>query len=270
MKRRQLLIAALLFSLLMVTALLTVGYSAIATEMKAENPPSSAVLAKTPPRVNRAIKRALPNTPIHSIRPSGIPGLFEIVAGKNLFYIDSSGRHLVFGEIYDLESATNITAERFGSMKQVPTISWGDLPMDAAVHYGRSVDGLKLAVFSDPDCPYCRKLTRALQQVDDIEVSEIMFPVTALHSEARSKAAAILCADDPASALGAAVSGRAVDTPDSDACVQEASKKVDRAVAFGRKHGINGTPTLIAPDGRVHSGFMPPEKIKSWLKEEQP
>jgi len=41
--------------------------------------------------VKQAVEQALPNTPIDSIRPTGIPGLFEVVAGRNLFYTSASG-----------------------------------------------------------------------------------------------------------------------------------------------------------------------------------
>jgi len=122
--------------------------------------------------------------------------------------------------------------------------------MDAAIHYG---DGdLRLAVFSDPECPYCRWLTAALRRTKGIAVSEIMFPIPALHPQAREKAANIT--EDPAPA---------------EECLRVAHDKISVAMEFGHRHGIQATPTLVAPDGRVHTGFMPPDEIKSWLMEEK-
>ena len=256
MKRHSFLVA------LLAAVLATAGSFAVIRSAGAETkeePLSSVVIpGKTFPRISQAVKQAvgqaLPNTPIDSIRPTGIPGLFEVVAGRNLFYTGASGRYLVFGEIYDLKTATNITAERFQDLRQAADeqrrISWADLPMDAAIHYG---DGdLRLAVFSDPECPYCRRLTEALRQTKGIAVSEIMFPIPALHPQAMEKAAGMLCAEDPA-----------------EKCLQAAHDKISVAMAFGRRHGIQATPTLVAPDGRVHTGFMPPDEIKSWLMEEK-
>ena len=39
----------------------------------------------------------------------------------------------------------------------------------------------------------------------------------------------------------------------------------ETAMAFGRKYGIQGTPTLVAPDGRVHHGYLPIEQLRDWL-----
>ena len=40
---------------------------------------------------------------------------------------------------------------------------------------------------------------------------------------------------------------------------------VDRNVALGERLGINGTPTLIAADGRVLPGAAGKEQLEAWL-----
>jgi thiol:disulfide interchange protein DsbC len=40
---------------------------------------------------------------------------------------------------------------------------------------------------------------------------------------------------------------------------------VDRNVALGERLGINGTPTLIAADGRMLPGAASKEQIEAWL-----
>ena len=132
--------------------------------------------------------------------------------------------------------------------------------MDAAIHYGKG--DLRLAVFSDPDCPYCRRLTKVLRQAEGIAVSEIMFPVPALHPEAKKKAAAQLCAEQ------ATARPASKEKETAKECLQTAHTRISEAMKFGQQHGIYATPTLIAPDGRVHAGFMPLDEIKSWLKED--
>lgn len=210
-----------------------------------------------------AVRRALPGTPIESVRPSPIPGLVEIVAGANLLYADTSGRWLVIGHLYDLDTATDVTAERTAAM--VPRMVWEDLPLDAAVRYGSGNQAL--AVFSDPDCPWCRKLHAELRALDGIEVHEIMYPLPALHPDAKAKAIAILCAADPAAALDRVMGGApAPDGRGDPRCAARARAAVERAVAYGERVSIRGTPTLVAPDGRTRAGYLPAGEIAAWLR----
>lgn len=213
--------------------------------------------------VEQAVRQAMPSTKIDSVALAPIPGLVEIVAGQNVLYADTSGRWLVVGHLYDLKTARDVTAER---KAQITRIDWQALPLEAAVHYGTGP--LKLAVFSDPDCPWCRKLHEALQNAEGIEVWEIMFPVPALHPTARDKAVAILCQAQPAAALAQVMAGQAMDSEPSPAeCIEQAQRHIDQAMAFGRAHGIQGTPTLIAADGRVHNGYVPVDQLKAWLEQ---
>lgn len=213
--------------------------------------------------IEQAVRQAMPSTSIDAIAPSPIPGLVEVVAGRNILYADISGRWLVVGHLYDLTTARDVTAER---KAQLARLDWKALPFDAAVHYGEGP--LRLAVFSDPDCPWCRKLHQALRQAEGIEVWEIMFPVPALHPEARDKAVAILCDAQSADALMRVMDGTAKDSePPAADCTERARGLVDQAMAFGRAHGIQGTPTLVAPDGRVHNGYLPKDQLRTWLEQ---
>ena len=211
--------------------------------------------------IEQAVRQAMPSTRIDAIAPAPIPGLVEVVAGQNVLYADTSGRWLVVGHLYDLKTARDVTAER---KAQLARIEWQALPLDAAVHYGEGP--LKLAIFSDPECPWCRKLHEALQHAEGIEVWEIMFPVAALHPTARDTAVAILCQAQPAEALTRVMTGQAMDSEPAPAeCIEQAQQHIDQAMAFGRAHGIQGTPTLIATDGRVRNGFLPLDQLKAWL-----
>ena len=210
-----------------------------------------------------AVRRALPGTTIESVRPSPIPGLVEVVAGANLLYADTTGRWLVIGHLYDLDTATDVTAERIAAT--APKLAWEDLPLDAAVRYGAGE--LELAVFSDPDCPWCRKLHPELRALDGVVVHEIMYPLPALHPDAKAKAVAILCSGNPPEALDRVMRGEAAPADAEHAgCAARSSAAVERAMAYGERVAVRGTPTLVAPDGRTLSGYVPAGKLEAWLR----
>lgn len=240
---------------LLISLLVTLvsGFSLVAA---AEPTPDFAV-------IEQAVRQAMPSTKIDAIAPSPIPGLVEVVAGQNILYADTSGRWLMVGHLYDLETAQDVTADR---KAQLSRLDWNSLPLEAAVHYGEGP--LKLAIFSDPDCPWCRKLHQALREAEGIEVWEIMFPVPALHPAARDKAVAILCHARPVEALAQTMDGKATpgEPPAAD-CIGQAQQRVEQVMAFGHANDIQGTPTLVASDGRVHSGYLPLDQLKAWLEQ---
>jgi len=216
--------------------------------------------------VEKTVRKALPNTKITAIQPAPVKGLVEIVAGNNVLYADPTGQYLVVGSIYDMHTATDLTAERKSeaALSSQKTISWESLPLDTAVKYGGS-GPQKLAVFFDPDCPWCKKFHDQLSALTDVEVYAIMYPVEGLHPNAKSKAATILCSGNPLKALDTVMSGKALPTNTDQACLSKATTAISQVEAFARDHNIHGTPTLVAPDGRVRPGYIQAKQLKAWL-----
>ena len=211
--------------------------------------------------VEKSVRQAFPKTPITSIRPTPIEGLVEIVAGKNVLYADPTGRYLVLGSIYDMHTKTDLTAERKAAAS---SIAWESLPLDSAITYGGSGQQ-KLAVFFDPDCPWCKRFHEQLTALKDVEVYAILYPIAGRHPDTKSKAATILCSADPLKALDAVMAGGELPDSTDQACLSRATASIVQVEAFARSNNIQGTPTLVAPDGRMRPGFMPAEQLKTWL-----
>ncbi len=235
---------------------------ALAASATAASGGKAAEAAAVPDAVARRIRQALPATPIRSIRPAPVAGLYEVVAGRNVLYAEPTGRYLLVGHIYDLATATDVTAARKAEIAAARRIPQRDLPLaEAGVRYGEGP--VRLVVFSDPTCPWCRKLNReVLRGLEGVEVVELMFPI---RPGARPVAEAVLCADDPAATLAAVFDGKRPGKA-SDACRERVAAGLDAALAAGRRHGVAGTPTLVAPDGRVHEGFLARPQLVAWLR----
>lgn len=208
-------------------------------------------------RVTAAVRRAMPGTTVSEVRAAPLPGLMEVVAGRNVFYTDAGGRFLVIGSIYDLATAQDLTAQR---KSEITRIVWKQLPLDKAIRIGSGPR--KLAVFLDPDCSWCRKLHAELHTLENVEVSVFLFPIETLHPGAQEKSLRILCAANPVAALDRALRGEAI--ADTKHCT-DAAPRIDALMRFAQAHGIAGTPTLVAADGRVHSGYLAPEALKAWI-----
>jgi thiol:disulfide interchange protein DsbC len=103
------------------------------------------------------LKEMYPATKIERVQRSEIPSLFEVVMGKNAAYTDATGRYFVFGHLFDMKEQRDLTAER---VEKAARVAFGELPLADAIKIVRGKGERVLAVFSDPDCPYCRRWNR--------------------------------------------------------------------------------------------------------------
>jgi thiol:disulfide interchange protein DsbC len=197
-----------------------------------------------------------PSTRISAIHPTAWPGVFEVAMGANLAYVDATGRYFLFGHLYDMRQQRDLTAERNDAMAR---IDFGILPLADALTEVRDKGTRTLAIFSDPDCPYCRRLEAELRRLDDVTIHTFLMPLASLHPGAHAKAVSVWCAADPLSTWQALMLRDAL-PPEADC-----PHPVDRNIALGERLGINGTPTLVAGDGRVLAGAASREQIESWL-----
>jgi len=207
------------------------------------------------------LRQALSDIRIDAIRPSPIDGLYEIQSGNNLYYTDRDGRHLIAGgHIFDTTTKEDLTAAR---MEEINRIDWAVLPLDKAIVSG-DPNGIEMAVFTDPDCPFCRKLEQELQRLDGIKVYTFLYPITSLHPKAHAKAESIWCARDRHKAL------QQVMLKNRTLPRAFCETPLDEIQRLGRQLHINGTPTIIARDGRMFAGLKQAEKLKAWLERSRP
>lgn len=206
--------------------------------------------------VTDKISKAFPNIKIDEIRKSPIAGLYEIRAGKDLFYSDLSGEHVLFGgQIVTTSTRRNLTRER---MQEFNRIDWSILPLDKAIISGDENAELKVAVFTDPDCPFCGKLEEELKHVKGIKVYTFLYPLP-MHPDARGKSEAIWCSENQHETMLKVILDRA--NPQVEKC----DTPLDEIFELGQKLNVTGTPTLFSGDGRMSAGWKKADELKKWL-----
>ena len=203
-----------------------------------------------------------PGTRIDSVTPSQLPGLYEVVMGKNIAYVEPSGRYAVFGHVWDMQERRDLTSDRKVALDRVDTTT---LPRELAIRHVRGTGARTLYVFADPQCGYCKALEQTLAKMTDITVYTYVMPL--LGAESRRLAGAIQCAADPAAAwsdlmLKAQLPAAQGTQPSSNS---SCDSKVDAAAKLAQSLGVSGTPTLVAADGRKSAGAMPAEQLTGWL-----
>lgn len=204
------------------------------------------------------LKEMYPATHVDRVQRSEIPALFEVVMGKNAAYTDTTGRYFVFGHLFDMKEKRDLTADR---VEKAARIAFGELPLADAIKTVRGKGERVLAVFSDPDCPYCRRLEAELVKLDNVTLYTFPYPLEGLHAEAKDKSIAVWCAANRSQAWAELMkSGKA---PVSRTC----DHPIERNIQLGQRLGIQGTPTLLSADGRTLPGAAPKDRIEQWLLE---
>lgn len=198
---------------------------------------------------------------IDEVNKSPIPGLFEVrVNGTEIYYSDAEGNFLVHGSIIDTRQKRNLTEER---LEKLASIDFDSLPLKDAFTIVRGDGKRKLAVFEDPNCGYCKRFEANLQKVDNITVYMFLYPILGPDSDVKSRN--IWCAKDRAKSwLDWMVKNQSPGSGTSPSCDVTA---IARNVDFGRKHKINGTPTLLFTDGTRVPGAINTAQIEKYLND---
>ena len=191
---------------------------------------------------------------IDEVTKTEMPGIFEVRVDNDLFYTDASGSYLIQGHMIDVNQRRNVTAER---MEKITAIAFDSLPTKDAFTIVRGNGKRKIAVFEDPNCGYCKRFERDLQNVDNVTIHMYLYPILGGDSPAKSRA--VWCAKDRA-ATWQDLMVRDKPAPAADAkCDVDA---IARNVELGRKLRITGTPTVVFADGSRVPGAINAAQIE--------
>ena len=123
---------------------------------------------------------------------------------------------------------------------------------------------LQVAVFSDPDCPFCRRLEKEFEQMTDITIYNFMMPLASLHPDGARKAQQIWCQPDRTAAWTTWMRKGNM-PPQTAAC----DNPVAETTSLGEQLGFNGTPTMVFPNGKIVPGYMPKDDLQQALEANQ-
>ncbi|BDD92491.1 thiol:disulfide interchange protein DsbC [Pandoraea sp. NE5] len=212
-------------------------------------------------RVKAAVQKTLgAEAPVKSVARTPIPGLFEVAVGGDILYADEKAKYVIVGgNLVDTKTRQNLTEARQSELNK---IDFAKLPLDRAIKYVKGNGSRKVAVFSDPNCPYCKRFEETLKtsKLDNITVYTFLYPVLGPDSDAKSKA--IWCAPNPLTAWHDWMLDKKAPPTPSAKCDDTA---VVQNVALGHQFNVTGTPTIILSDGRRLPGAVPAEALEKAL-----
>ncbi|MEO8152366.1 MAG: DsbC family protein [Rhizobacter sp.] len=202
------------------------------------------------------LKKLYPATTFTKVSKTPLKGVYEVVMGQNIAYVDASGRHFLFGHLFDMQTQSDLTAQHEAGGSASPTlkveraaegppkiVKLSELPLQDALKRVNGNGARTLVVFSDPLCPYCKRLEAELPQLENTTIYTFLTPI--LGSNSRKAAQTRWAETMPERANDIDV--------------------LDRNMQLASRYGINGTPTLIRADGQMTAGAMPAAELTEWL-----
>lgn len=211
--------------------------------------------------LKKILAEKMPSLKIDSINPSEVKGLYEVMAGADIYYVSENGRYLIQGRMFDLVDKKDLTEEKLAIAKAGLINA---VPQEEMIIFKAPMQKYVISIFTDIDCGYCRKLHSEIDQymAEGITVQYLFFPRAGKDSESYKKAVSVWCADDKNAALTAAKSGS---TPLPE---KTCKNPVDAQMLLGDELGVRGTPMMVSPKGFVYPGYMPAKKLAEALSEE--
>ena len=205
-----------------------------------------------------ALQQIAPQVKIDTVEAAPLPGYRQILVGSKMVYVSDDGKYLLEGTLYDASSKKDLTGARLAvdHKKKVDAV-----PASKRIVFAPEKPKYKITVFTDIDCGYCRKLHSQIAEYNKrgIEVDYLFFPRSGLNTPSYDKAVSVWCAKDRNAAFTAAKAGKNPPPLKCDNPVAEEYK-------LGAQVGVEGTPTVLAPDGTKIGGYLSPAEMEAKLQ----
>ena len=232
--------------------------AALALPALAQTKASAAASDAEAAAVKKLMEQRFPGAAIKAVTKSPYFGLYEVQFDGQIVYTDARVAYVLVGSVYDAATKNNLTEERLRKLNRVAV---EELPLNLALRKVKGNGQRKLFVFSDADCPYCKRLEDELKNVDNVTVYTYLYPIDQLHPDAARKSRMIWCAPDRQKAWDEFfASGK---LPDNKG---DCDNPVTATAALGQKLRFSATPTLIFADGSVIPGALPAQRIEAELQ----
>ena len=194
---------------------------------------------------------------IESVAKTPFANIFEVKIGDELIYTDSEAKFIFIGRLIDAQSSRDLTQARLDEMNR---IKFSDLPLDVAIKSVKGNGKRVIAVFEDPNCGYCKRFRKTINEMKDITVYTFMYNI--LSDDSRIKSKNIWCSNDKLKAWDDWMVNGKTPVAASESCVTTPHEKV---LEIGKKYKVTGTPTIFFADGSRIPGAIDAKMLEAKL-----
>lgn len=212
--------------------------------------------SKTPEQIKEQLLKEIPGvTKIDAVNKSPVDGMYEVVVGRKVFYATTDGKYLFFGNLIDPKNKKSLTEER---TMELSRIDWKKLPLDLAIVEVNGSGKRKIAIFSDPDCPYCQMFEKQiLPTLTDTTVYSFIFPLPR-HPDAKLHAKQIWCSSNRVQSWTSWMRSGKMLSNNSNCDTSALDKIYETGTNLVQ---LEAAPTLILENGQILPGMLPADQL---------
>lgn len=212
-------------------------------------------------RAVEAVHQLNPKVEVERVAAAPMPGFREVVVAGQVVYVSDDGRYLFLpgsgGALFDVNAKKNLSEDTMAAMRKqlLQTI-----PVSERIVFAPAKPKYTVAVFTDVECGYCRKLHSEIAEYNrlGIAIEYLAFPRMGIGSDDYRKMVAVWCAPDRRKALTAAKN-------DNPPAYSNCKSSVNMQYDVGQRVGLTGTPMILSADGTQLGGYLPPAALRETL-----
>jgi len=200
--------------------------------------------------------------PVENVSDTPMDGIYQVqLTNGESFYVNADGSYFLVGDLYaNQESGLVNLTEQARNQERAEVIA--SISEEERIVF-RGVDEPKatVVVFTDTSCPYCTRLHETVPELNEagVAVHYLAFPRSGMNGEAARVMQQVWCAENSQEALTQAKQGESLSG--SAGCDNPVASQYQLGIALG----VQGTPAIILPDGKLVPGFMPAQRLIGML-----
>lgn len=197
-----------------------------------------------------------PNLKIENIQTTEMKGIYSGSMQGQVVYVNEDAKHLIAGSMIRLQDQQNLTRDLL--LKQ-NSIDWKTLPLKDAIKTVKGSGKRQIAIFTDPNCPYCKQLESELAKLNDVTIYTFVLP---LKSQSIVPSKQLFCEKNPEQAWQDLIV-KGIQPKTTKAC----ENPIERNITLAKSLHVNGTPAIIFSNGLKVMGAYPADQIEKIFAE---
>lgn len=206
--------------------------------------------------VKANLAKQQPKLTIEKIQTTEMKGIYSGLMDGQVVYVDEDAQHILVGSMFRLSDQKNLTKDLVLNQNSV---DWKKLPLQDAVKTVRGNGTRQIAIFSDPNCPYCKKLETEVNKLNNVTIYTFIYPIK---TESVAVSKQIFCEANPAFAWANLIE-KGIKPNAKKSC----ANPIERNLRLGQSLGLTGTPAIIFSNGFKVMGAYPATEIEKIWKE---
>jgi thiol:disulfide interchange protein DsbC len=212
------------------------------------------------PRI--ALAARIPGAKPEDLRATPVTGIYELTHEGDVSYISGDAKYVFTGDLYQITAHGDFPNLSESRRKELRIARLAAVPESDMIIFGPASAKHTITVFTDVDCPWCRKLHSQIADYNKlgIRVRYLFFPRSGPDTESWYKAEAVWCATDRNKALTMAKNDEHIEMK---RCPEA---PVARDYELGHQLGVTGTPGIVLENGELVPGYLGPQDLLAHIK----